>query len=274
MKPQILFITVLILIGSLAVAQTRAITNITGDLYRFQNNNHYSVFLVTEEGIVVTDPINQEAATWLNEELKKRFNVPVKYLIYSHDHADHISGGAAFGDDITVIGHEQTKAKIISEKREAPLPDITFQDQYTLELGGKKVELYFPGKSHGDNCIAMLFPEEKTVFVVDFITVKRLPYQNLSSSYMPDWVESIKMVESLDFEILAPGHGSLGTKADATEHRQYFEALQQAVAQEMAAGKSLEEMQQSIKLDQYKDFGQYEEWLPLNIEGMYKMLKK
>ncbi len=72
---------------------TRAITQITGDLYRFQNNAHYSVFLVTSEGIIATDPINEDAAKWLKSELKRRFDKPVKYLVYSHDHGDHIGGG-------------------------------------------------------------------------------------------------------------------------------------------------------------------------------------
>ena len=56
---------------------TRAITHIAGDLYRFQNNSHYSVFLVTPDGVIATDPINAEAATWLKAEFAKRFNQPV-----------------------------------------------------------------------------------------------------------------------------------------------------------------------------------------------------
>lgn len=59
----------------------RAITKIAGDLYRFQNNFHYSVFLVTRDGIIVTDPIDADAARWLKGELTARFKVPVKYLI-------------------------------------------------------------------------------------------------------------------------------------------------------------------------------------------------
>jgi len=252
----------------------RSISNISGDLYRFQNNNHYSVFLVTGEGIIVTDPISKEAASWLNDELKKRFNKPVKYLVYSHDHADHISGGEAFGDDVVVVGHELTKEKIISEKRRAPIPDITFSSRMTIELGGKKLELIYPGKSHSDNCIAMFFPAEKTVFVVDFITVNRLPYRELNNSYMPDWIKAIETVESLDFDILAPGHGEMGNKADAAKHREYLQDLQKAVSNAIEEGKSLDEMKQTIKLDKYKDFTQYEAWLPLNIEGMYNMLSE
>ena len=74
-------------------APKRAITQITGDLYRFQNNFHTSVFLVTQAGIIATDPINAGAARWLKAELAKRFNRAVKYVILSHDHPDHSSGG-------------------------------------------------------------------------------------------------------------------------------------------------------------------------------------
>ena len=62
--------------GTLHAQAKRAITHIAGDLYRFQNNFHLSVFLVTPEGVIATDPINAEAATWLEAEIDKRFARP------------------------------------------------------------------------------------------------------------------------------------------------------------------------------------------------------
>ena len=106
----------------LAQDAKRAITKIAGDLYRFQNNFHYSVFLVTPDGIIATDPINPEAAKWLKGELEARFGVPVKYLIYSHDHRDHIAGGEVFAPQATVIAHERTRAAIIGEQRPTAIP--------------------------------------------------------------------------------------------------------------------------------------------------------
>ena len=57
-------------------APKRAITQITGDLYRFQNNFHFSVFLVTPAGVIATDPINADAVAWLKAEIAKRFGQP------------------------------------------------------------------------------------------------------------------------------------------------------------------------------------------------------
>jgi glyoxylase-like metal-dependent hydrolase (beta-lactamase superfamily II) len=251
----------------------RAITQIAGDLYRFQNNFHFSVFLVTPEGVIATDPINAAAAKWLKDEIRTRFNQPVKYVVYSHDHADHVSGGEVFADDgAIVVSHEQAKADIIANAVPTAIPDITFTDNLTLTLGGKSVELSFLGKSHSDNMIVARFPDERALFTVDFISVKRLPFRTFRDGFMPDLVTAIDKVGEIDFDILAPGHGALGGKQDAADHGQYVKDLKAEVEAAAAAGKSLEEMQASIKMEKYADWGQYKEWRAENVEGMHRML--
>ena len=162
-------------------APQRSITQIAGDLYRFQNNFHTSVFYVTDGGIIVTDPINADAAKWLKDELAARFpDRPVRYLIYSHDHADHIAGGEVFaGDGATVIAHENAKEDIVGEERPTAVPEITFADRMTVELGGKVVELVYLGRNHSDNSIVMHFPAERAVFAVELVSVDRLPFRGL-----------------------------------------------------------------------------------------------
>lgn len=268
-------VLVTVVFADVALAQQapkRSITKITGDLYRFQNNFHYSVFLVTSAGIIVTDPINTDAARWLKAEITKRFNQPIKYLIYSHDHRDHVAGGEVFADIATVIAHKNTKAAIIGEKRPTAIPQITFSDTMTVELGGKTVELSHVGRNHSNNSVVMRFPDERALFAVDFIPVKAVAFRNLPDAYIPDWMESLKRVEAMDFDILVPGHGPIGSKADVRAFRGYMEDLYAAVLEQASAGKSLEEMQQTIRLDKYKEWFQYEKFLPLNIEGMHSRI--
>jgi glyoxylase-like metal-dependent hydrolase (beta-lactamase superfamily II)/uncharacterized protein YndB with AHSA1/START domain len=96
-----------------APAPARAITNIRGDLYRVQDGAHYTVFLVTPAGIVLGDPINPEAATWLKGELGRRFpNRPVRYVLYSHHDFDHASGATVFNDTAEVIGHADFNSEL------------------------------------------------------------------------------------------------------------------------------------------------------------------
>jgi len=251
----------------------REITPIKGDLYRFRNADHFSVFLVTPAGIIATDPIDADAARWLKAELARRFNKPVKYLIYSHDHSDHISGGEVFADTAVVIAHENARAVILGERRPTAVPDLTFSDRLTVELGGKKVELLYLGKNHSDNSIVMRFPDERALFAVDFIPVKSLPFRDFPDAYVDEWIESLKKAETLDFDILAPGHGELGRKEDVRALRAYLEELREQVLGYLRDGKSVEEIKQLVKMDKYSGWGNYKNYLPLNIEGMARHLQ-
>lgn len=264
----------LALLAAAASAQDvkREITNIAGDLYRFQNNFHYSVFLVTGEGVIATDPINAEAAEWLKAELADRFGQPVRYLIYSHDHADHIAGGEVFADTAVVIAHENAKRAIIGENRPTAVPEVTFRDSMTIELGGKTVVLDHVGRNHSDNSIVMTFPEERALFAVDFIPVRSLAFRDFPDAYIPEWIDSLRTVEQMDFDILLPGHGRVGTREDVAAFRGYMETLHDEVLAHLRAGHTLEETQAAVTLEAYRDWGQYERFLPLNVAGMYQRL--
>lgn len=257
-----------------AQAPVREITQIAGEVYRFRNQNHYSVFAVTPAGIIATDPINAEAAQWLKAELQRRFNQPVKYLIYSHDHADHIAGGEVFADTATVVAHEHAKAAIIGERRPTAVPQITFSDRLTIELGGTTLELSYVGRNHSDNSIVMRFPRERVLFAVDFIPVESVAFRDFPDAYIEDWIESLKQVELMDFEVLAPGHGSLGRKEHVHLFREYLEDLRTEVLKYAREGKSLGEMKTLIKLSKYEKWGGYQQWFPLNIEGMYRHVQR
>jgi glyoxylase-like metal-dependent hydrolase (beta-lactamase superfamily II) len=259
-----------------AIAQQppqREITQIKGDLYRFRNAGHFAVFLVTPAGIIATDPINADAARWLKAELTQRFAKPVKYLIYSHDHSDHISGGEIFADTALVVAHENAKAVILGERRPTAVPDVTFSDRLSIELGGKTVELVYLGKNHSDNSIVVRFPEEKVLFAVDFIPIKSLPFRDFPDAYIDEWIESIRKAEALDFDVLAPGHGALGKKEDVRASRVYLEELRAQVLQHLRDGKTVEEIKQLVKMEKYRSWGNYQQYLPLNIEGVARHIE-
>src|SRR5436190_7912351 len=98
------------------------IGRLTGDVYYARMDDYVSAFVVTSEGIILVEPIGTEMATWLKAELAKRFNVPVKYVIYSHSHWDHASGGAVYADTARFIGHENMVKNIAMPPANTPLP--------------------------------------------------------------------------------------------------------------------------------------------------------
>jgi glyoxylase-like metal-dependent hydrolase (beta-lactamase superfamily II) len=122
------------LIGFLSTAEAqqppaRGIVNITGQLYRAQNNNHYTVFLVTPEGIIMSDPINRDFARWLKAEYATRFKVPVRYVLYTHRDWDHASGGVVFADTAEFVGHRNMLTALAPPAGNPPLtPDAVKMD--------------------------------------------------------------------------------------------------------------------------------------------------
>src|SRR5262249_14087360 len=85
----------------------REITKVAGEVYRARNGLWYSLFYVTPSGIIVADPLNPDFASWLKAQLENRFpGVPVRYVIYSHSHWDHIEGGMVFADTALFVAQQ------------------------------------------------------------------------------------------------------------------------------------------------------------------------
>jgi glyoxylase-like metal-dependent hydrolase (beta-lactamase superfamily II) len=93
-------------------APRRSLERINGDVYTATNNNHRTVFMVTREGIVMGDPINADFAKWIKAEFAARFKVPVRYVVYSHHHWDHASGGDVFADTAQFVGHANMRSHL------------------------------------------------------------------------------------------------------------------------------------------------------------------
>lgn len=261
-------------------APTRSITKITGELYRATQNAHHTVFLVTPEGIVLADPIGVEFADWLKAELAQRFAVPVKYVLYSHYHQDHASGAAVFEDTAELVGHENMVKNLAAEKGNAAYANVrppgrTYADELTVELGGKTVKMIHALPSHSDDSSIIVFPAERTVFAVDFVNVRRLPYRTMGNGPIQPWIAANKDLQRrVDYEIMAPGHGPIGRKSDVDASTRYLEDLLAAVGQGMAAGKSLEQLKESVLMKDYADWTNYDVWRAENVEAAYRSLAK
>ena len=171
-----------------------------------------------------------------------------------------------------VVAHEKAKAAIVGQQRPTAVPHVTFSDRMTIDLGGTVVELVYVGRNHSDNSIVMRFPRERLLFAVDFIPVNGLAFRDFPDAYMPDWIDSLKRVEAMDFDVLVPGHGPLGTRTNVTLFREYLQDLHGEVLRYAREGKSVDEMKQLIKLPKYDAWGP-RDWFPLNIEGMYRLVQ-
>jgi glyoxylase-like metal-dependent hydrolase (beta-lactamase superfamily II) len=81
-----------------------------------------------------------------------------------------------------------------------PTPDIIFDDNYTVKLGGRKIELSYFGPNHGDSLVVMRFPEEKILFVADIMTPRRVAFRGMPDFWPDEWVRSLKEIDLPKYE--------------------------------------------------------------------------
>lgn len=278
---KILFSTLLLLLGFNCIAQPQAqvakaireIHPVKDNLYRFQNNNHYSAFLVTDEGIILNDPISPDAAAWLNDEIQKRFNVAVRYVIYAHHRTDHSLGGEVFLDAHFIAQHKTMNHLEADTDNKMVPPDITFDTEMTIHLGDEEVNMIHLGPSIGDNLTLTYYSGHKALFIVDLLSVRSLPFMNLGNMNIDQAIDSLAKIEQMDIEIVIPGHGeNIGTLEDVTALREYLTDLKTSVVNAIAAGETLKEAQDKILLEKYKDWDAYNLFRKPNIQGAWKQL--
>ena len=267
------------------VAPIRSIEHIAGDVYYFHENTpagHNGILAVTSEGVILVDPIRAEAADWLKGHISQRFGQTVKTIIYSHHHGDHAAGAEAYVDTVEeIIAHENVPAGIIEDDLISVMPTRTFSSHLTVELGNKTVELTEVGPGHSDDLVAVGFPEERVLFIVDAFSGRRLPVSGRVGDRIGDVetvVGTLRHIENIamDYDILATGHTGATptvTIADLVAYRTFLENLRAQVLQYRKEGKTVDEMKGLITMEAYRDWLNYEAWLPLSIEAMNTYLE-
>ena len=241
------------------------------NVYTFRYGGGQAMFIVTSAGVIATDPIGYgrpQAPTTYLEEIRKITNQPVRYVIYSHHHFDHIAGGKPFKDaGATFIAHRRAKERLtVLKDPHTILPDETFDDKRTIRLGNTTVELTYMGLNHSDSTIVMSLPREKIIYTVDTVPVGGFLGRGMIDSYPMEWEEFLKKLGAMDWQRLIPGHpgagGRLGTKQDAQD---ILGLLQHASAEVKVAaqeGKCWDGVEREMKLPKYASWPGYEAGLP------------
>src|SRR6516165_10198957 len=165
-------LSVLAALAATAQAQEQSLfatTKVEGteNVYIFRYVRHQSMFIVTREGVIATDPIGlrRPAAKAYIEEIQKITKAPIKYVIYSHSHFDHIAGGQPFKDlGAVFVAHRNAKSRIAALKRpDVVVPDEVVDTERTMTLGDTTLELIYVGKNHSDSTLVMRLPKEKII---------------------------------------------------------------------------------------------------------------
>jgi glyoxylase-like metal-dependent hydrolase (beta-lactamase superfamily II) len=206
-----------------------------------QGNTSNAGFVVTSEGVVVFDALGTPSLGWaLVQDIRKVTDKPVRYVVLSHYHADHIYGLQAFKDHTAAVIIAQDRAREYSEQEEeiaderanqrlaqrrqalAPWvnektrvvpPDITFNDRLTLTLGGKTFRMIYSGPAHSASDQMMMVEPDGVLFAGDIVQNGRVPFMNSDDVDTRQWLKGLEEVGKLDPKFIIPGHGLPSTAA-------------------------------------------------------------
>jgi glyoxylase-like metal-dependent hydrolase (beta-lactamase superfamily II) len=267
---------------------------ITSDLYFFYDYaGSNSVFLVTDEGVLVIDTRQHPRASQdLLERIRKITDKPVKWVINSHFHGDHTFGNATFKAlGATFIAQKDTarlmqKVQPKEMERRAGyfrrnaydpnevkliLPDITFDNTMTLHFGGREVQLFYmgPGQQEGDTFV--LFPHARALFTPGAFAKHSMPNMAFTTS-VDNWIALLDKVGAMDVDVLLPGHGDVANRDDVKELSSMLADEYKTVKDAIGKGMSLADAQRTLTFPQYKDWRNYER-VKDDIASLYELIQ-
>jgi glyoxylase-like metal-dependent hydrolase (beta-lactamase superfamily II) len=217
------------LFSNLAFAQgpEYELQEIKPGVYVVSAGGYNSMFLVTQEGVVVVDapPAIGDKMSAAVSEVTDR---PITHLIYSHGHKDHIGAANLFGN-VTIIAHNET-VRVLNERNDParPVPDMNFTREMNLQIGDQVLQLMYPGPYHQQGNIFVYLPEHKVLMAVDHVVPGGVPWKHLTNTPdVPALIKSIDQALALDFDVFVPGHGQTGTKQDVSVQQQYVADLRE-----------------------------------------------
>ena len=228
-----------------------------------EGNTSNAGFVITPVGVLVFDALGTPSlGLALLRAIRQRSNAPVRYVVLSHYHADHIYGLQAFRDFTgSVIFAQEKSADYLSAnnvedesagprlaQRRAALapwvnartrivqPDIYFAEKITIALGERRFVVRYAGPAHSQSDSMMLVVPDGVLFAGDIVQNGRIPFISSATVSTTHWLGQLAAVMKMKPRFIIPGHGQPSTDPQAaiTFTRGYLQYLRQAMGKAVA----------------------------------------
>lgn len=276
---------------ALGAAPLSALERVAPDVYVFtgEEGEANAGVVVGDQGVVVIDSSpTPEAARRLAAEIKRLTPKPILYVIFTHFHGDHTFSVHELAPTKGIIAHVYTRDYLaehgadhlkdygarLGETRtqgaKVTLPTITFPDMYSLPLGTQHILLFYQGRGHTRGDIVAYLPTAHVLFTGDLAYAGRLPW--MGDGYAKEWQQTLDRLAVLNVTTIVPGHGKHGGTPVLTTFREYLTDLYSAVFVSWMIKRPIEAAKKEVRLPKYETWLKYTEWLPLNVERVYRDL--
>jgi cyclase len=261
----------LALFGTAALAQQRdfskvqiKVEKVGGSVYMLQGAGGNIGVSVGEDGIVVVDDQFAPLAEKIQAALKGITDKPVRFVLNTHWHGDHVGGNEYFGQRGTIIAHDNVRKRMaeggaVRGNKTPPypkgaLPVITFEHDATVHLNGEDIRALHVAAGHTDGDAIVFFPRSNVVHMGDDFVTYGFPFIDLESGgSVKGMIESVETaVAKLPGDVkVIPGHGNVSGLEDVRKFTQMLRETSAIVEKGIAAGKTLDQMKREKALAAY-----------------------
>jgi cyclase len=265
---------VVALASSAAVAQQQDFskveikaTKVAGSVWMLQGSGGNIGVSAGEDGLVMVDAQFAPLVPKVKAALAKISPKPVRYLLNTHWHFDHVGGNAGMADTAAILAHENVRKRMqagaeilgmkIAPAEPSALPILTYQHDVTIWLNGEPVRALHVPPGHTDGDTVVFFTKSNVVHMGDDFVTYGFPFVDLDSGGsvrgMVAAIDELLPQIPADAKII-PGHGPLSTVADLKKFRNRLDEIVALVARGLKSGKTVEQLQKEKLLAPYDDW--------------------
>jgi cyclase len=220
-------------------------------------------------------------------KMKKINNLPISYVINTHNHDDHWLGNSYYASiGVKIIGSSafkyESKVEITRmQKRISPeafakttqvFPTVFVEDEMILTIDSKKVNLIGVNKkAHTKSDLLVYIASQKMVFVGDLVFNDRLP--SIRDGNLNGWIEALDEVRSMNVDYIVGGHGEIVNRTSIDMTYNYIKTLKERVATLLEDGEDIGDAVNMVEMKEYKNINFYDSMHRQNVEIAYRMLE-
>src|SRR6266545_3341191 len=270
--------------GPQTPALPQRLEKIHDDLYVIIGEGSNTTVYLTDEGVILVDSKFDRNYDEMVALVKTLTDKPIKYVINTHGHGDHVGSNQKMLATAQIVGHANARASLIRAKLTPAPPQITYTDQMGIFLGGKEVDLYHFDRCHTDGDTMIYFPAHKVLASGDCFNTGNgrglNPTNSTTAGFYVDyttggsllsWPKVAAAALKLDWDVVVPGHGPLTNRAGFLKWQAAVGTLTTRVTAMVREGKPVADIREML----VKEFG----WEPMSasirsVDGMVAELKQ
>ena len=248
-------------------------------------------FILGDDAVAVIDPGGSaREGRQLRAAIRALTDRPIRYVVLTHVHPDHIFGAAVFGDDHPdFVGHVKLPGALaqrgdyyLRRLREAlgneaggsevVAPTILVSTRLDLDLGGRRLTLRAHGPAHTDNDLTIFDEKTRTFWLADLLFVDRIPVIDGS---VVGWLKELREVTAIPADRAVPGHGPVSVQwPEAAEpERRYLDAVARDTRAAIKAGVGIADAWRHVANSEPSQWLLFDDYHPRNVTAAYKELE-